>query len=227
MRILHVTDLHSYAPWFRWVAAQAPSYDLVCLTGDMLNLRELNVDAETQMESARALLGAIPGPLALCSGNHDQHTDRNGHDANWIKSLRRDRLWIDGDAFQLSGYRFRCIGWCDPIPWVMQDEIVLMHAPPFGAKTSMVAGGVSFGDEDARRICELNAKIAPRLLLGGHVHSPLQFHDMIVRTITLNPGHGRHRKIPNHMIIDLKEGTAEHRQATASGMRSRMIRFCS
>jgi hypothetical protein len=39
MRILHVSDFHFNKRWFDWLATQAPECDLICHTGDFLDLR--------------------------------------------------------------------------------------------------------------------------------------------------------------------------------------------
>lgn len=57
------------------------------------------------------------------------------------------------------------------------------------------------------------------------MHSALRFYDVVGHTTTLNPGQGDHPKIPNHIILDLRECPAEYRQATASGSTSGTIRF--
>lgn len=221
--ILHVTDFHSYAAWFDWLIAESPRYDLVCLTGDILNLGDLSSEVDNEIDAALTRLAAVRTPLALCSGNHDLHYLSGQDRAQWMRSLRRKNVWIDGDAFWFCDYRFRCIGWCDPVPQRTQDDFWLMHAPPFGAKTSMVAGGISHGDEEARDVCL--AGDGPRFTLGGHVHRALGFWGILHETVSINPGRGDNPEIPNHIVLDLKTHMMVHHQATLSGVKPTKFNF--
>lgn len=222
MKILHVSDLHSHVAWFAWLIAQT-DYDLICLTGDILNLGDLSSEIDREIDTALNRLVEIRTPLAMCSGNHDLHYLGGQDRAQWMKSLRRNNVWIDGDAFWFCDYRFRCIGWCDPVPRDSRDDLWLMHAPPFGARTSMVAGGISHGDEEARDVC-LSGE-GPRFTLGGHVHRPLGFWGALHETVSLNPGRGDNNEIPNHIVLDLKKQTMTHHQATSSGVRPTTFKF--
>jgi uncharacterized protein len=38
MKILLTADPHFRTDWFRWLMTQAPSYDLVCIAGDLLDM---------------------------------------------------------------------------------------------------------------------------------------------------------------------------------------------
>ena len=49
MKLLFTADLHFRIHWFRWLIEQAPSYDLVCIAGDLLDMFK----SETRMEQAR------------------------------------------------------------------------------------------------------------------------------------------------------------------------------
>lgn len=215
MNILHVSDLHSNAAWFDWLIAESPKHDLICLTGDILNLGDLSSEIDREIDTALTRLAAVRTPLALCSGNHDLHYLAGQDRAQWMRSLRRKNVWMDGDAFWFCDYRFRCIGWCDPVPQGTNDDFWLMHAPPFGARTSMVAGGISHGDEEQRDTCL--AGEGPRFTLGGHVHQPLGFWAALHETISLNPGRGDHPDLPNHIVLDLHARTMTHHRATESG----------
>jgi len=222
MKILHVSDLHSHLAWFDWLIAQT-NYDLICLIGDILNLGDLSSEIDREIDAAMNRLAEIRTPLAMCSGNHDLHYLGGQDQAQWMKSLRRKNVWIDGDAFWFRDYRFRCVGWCDPVPRGARDDFWLMHAPPFGAKTSMVAGGISHGDEEAREVCLLGD--GPRFTLGGHVHRALGFSGVLHETVSLNPGRGDNPEIPNHIVLDLKTQTTTHHQATLSGVKPTTFNF--
>ena len=38
MKILLLADLHSIAPWYRWVSAEAQHFDLVYIAGDLIDM---------------------------------------------------------------------------------------------------------------------------------------------------------------------------------------------
>lgn len=202
--------------WFDWLVAESPHYDLVCLTGDILNLGDLSSEVDREIDTAVACLAEIKTPLALCSGNHDFHYLSGQDQAQWMQSLRRKNVWMDGDTFRFCDYRFRCIGWCDPVPRGTSDDFWLMHAPPFSARTSTVAGGVSHGDEEARDVCL--AGEGPFMALGGHVHWPLGFWSVLNETISLNPGKGDNFACPNHIVIDMRKHTMAHHKGNLLGM---------
>ena len=72
MNLLITADLHLRLHWFRWLIEQAPNFDLVCITGDLLDMFK----SETWMEQAREITRLVREladivPVALCSGNHD------------------------------------------------------------------------------------------------------------------------------------------------------------
>jgi Icc-related predicted phosphoesterase len=72
MKLLLTADLHYRIHWFRWLIEQAPSYDLVYIAGDLLDIFK----SQTRLEQAREITRLIREqadlvPVALCSGNHD------------------------------------------------------------------------------------------------------------------------------------------------------------
>ena len=81
MKLLLTADLHYRIHWFRWLIEQAPSYDLVCIAGDLLDMFK----SETRMEQAREIGRLIREladivPVAVCSGNHDNAGRLVSHD---------------------------------------------------------------------------------------------------------------------------------------------------
>ena len=81
MKLLLTADLHYRLHWFRWLIEQAPSYDLVCIAGDLLDMFK----SETRSEQAREITRLIRKladlvPVTLCSGNHDNAGRLVSHD---------------------------------------------------------------------------------------------------------------------------------------------------
>ncbi len=215
--ILHVTDIHTHTDWLKWLVKVSPGYGLICLTGDTLNLGAIDTDPAEQVAKVVPYLKRIRAPLAIVSGNHDELPLVGFESATWLRELRAEDVWTDGDAFNLCGHSFRCVGWCDPWPGGLMADFLLAHAPPFGIPTSTVAGGVSHGSEVLREQCLLGG--GARWILSGHIHSPLAHWSRIRGSTSLNPGKGMHGSIPNHIVIDLAGRRVSHHGCTASGVR--------
>lgn len=213
MRLLHCSDFHGHEPWYRWLAQACPRYDLVCLTGDLIDLFARADHAEKIRRVSNHLL-KLPVPVALCSGNHDD-PDLLGA-ANWIKQLARDRLWKDGDRFSLHGHVFRCIGWGQPMPMVADPaEIWLVHAPPDDCATSQACHGINLGDFELGELCR--AGLGPRLALSGHIHEAVGWQAWVGRTWSFNPGYGLDPSRPHAIEIDLDRQLAFRLRPSATG----------
>jgi Icc-related predicted phosphoesterase len=208
MRILHCTDLHASDAAYCWLINQSSRYDLVCLSGDSLDLNPYRLP-EGQIERVVARINQITVPVAICSGNHDNFPAYDGRlaDARWMQGLKRPMLWMDGEKFEIEGHRFRIFPWMGAVPpSADQDEIWLMHAPPDLSPTSIVRGGVDFGDFSLGELCRSSA--GPRLILSGHVHDRVSWIAKIGRTWCLNPGCDPKASVPNHIAIDLSRSHA-------------------
>src|SRR6266481_4798029 len=150
MKLLITADLHLRLHWFRWLIEQAPNFDLVCITGDLLDMFE----SETRLEQAREItrlvreLAAIV-PVALCSGNHDNAGRLVSHDRasvyGWFIELgTHPNIITDGSTRKLENLIVTAIPyhcsrqeksiWLDRgatirkqtgMPWIL-----LHHVPP-------------------------------------------------------------------------------------------------
>jgi predicted MPP superfamily phosphohydrolase len=108
MKLLLTTDLHFRLDWFRWLKEQAPNYDLVCITGDLLDMFE----AKSTREQAREVTKIIREladivPVAVCSGNHDNAGGLISHDRaslyKWLVDLSaRPNIITDGATRKLE-----------------------------------------------------------------------------------------------------------------------------
>jgi Icc-related predicted phosphoesterase len=209
MRILHCTDFHANLGWFHWLAQAAPHYDLVCLSGDLLDMGFPKTIPHQQAE-IKAVLGAIATPLAICSGNHDMvHSEHHPEGALWVRDLKRQNVWVDGDRFRLGGHHFHCQSWNEPIPPARSGEIWIIHAPPEGCAVAVSKYAGDVGDFEFSQLC-LNAG-GPRLALCGHVHSPQRWHSLVGVTRIFNPGCNATDPWPAHVVFDLAAGTATRR----------------
>lgn len=223
MKILHVSDLHAHGPWYAWLVQKAPKYDLICLTGDLVDFGDVNGASDEQVDTVLNHLTQLQAPYALCSGNHDLIPEPGYDTAQWTEPLRKKNVFLDRSVFWFQDYKFRCVPWCDPVPADAKDDFWLIHAPPYGAHTSIVPGGVSFGCEELRDVC-LSGR-GPRFALSGHVHESVGYWSMLHHTISLNPGKGNHPTVPNHVVIDMQAQRVTRHQATLAGITSSSFGF--
>lgn len=196
MQILHASDLHSVTAWFDWLVRVAPLYDLVCLSGDLLD-RGAAQRIDRQVKTVSGLLNSIRTPIAICSGNHC--CDEEG--GAWLQALRRKNLWVDGDRFLLGGHSFYCHPWNEPIPRANGAEIWVIHCPPAGSMTAVTANGEDRGDFEFAEVCASGN--GPRLAFCGHVHHPKAWHARLGATLVFNPGIVS-MDIPAHVVADLE-----------------------
>lgn len=201
MRILHCSDLHADDASFHWLVEQSERFDLVCLTGDLLDMNPYRLPPG-QIDRVVGYIRQITAPVAICSGNHDNFSgdDPRLVDAAWLQELRGPRVWVDGDRFAWCGQKFRVFPWIASIPAsASPDEIWLIHAPPDLSPTSIVRGGPGFGDFELGELCRSEA--GPRLVLSGHVHDRQAWCAKIGRTWSLNPGRPNSAGSPNYISI--------------------------
>lgn len=206
MRILHVSDLHARESQLRWVVNESKEYDLVCISGDLLDLNAYR-RFDGQIERTVAALKDIRVPLALCSGNHDSLAGEGAklEDARWLRDLKGEMCWVDDDRFEFGGQQFRCVPWLAPVDPADENEIWLIHSPPDLLPTGITRGGVGWGDFSFGELCRNES--GPKLALSGHIHDPQSWRARIGRTWSLNPGTGE-GKTPPYITIDLGRGIA-------------------
>lgn len=209
-RILHTSDLHARIEWLRWLRRQAPAYDLVCIAGDLLDMKD-DRGLTRQMNAVGKLLQDFPVPLALCSGNHDMvHEDAAEPGRLWLAALRREKLWVDGDRFQLGGHGFCCLGWGNPVPPTHAEKIWITHAPPDRCGVGRNRRGQDLGDFELGEVCR--AQHGPSMVLCGHIHAPACWHAQMGRTLVLNPGQTEKASCPNHIVLDFRSSIAQLRR---------------
>jgi predicted MPP superfamily phosphohydrolase len=74
MKVLLISDLHLTLPWFEWLNTKAAAFDLICISGDFLDLfgQEPKPKQVAQVQGYLRHLASITN-LAFCSGNHDSY----------------------------------------------------------------------------------------------------------------------------------------------------------
>lgn len=204
MQILHVSDLHAQYGWYSWLKSEAPRYDLVCFTGDLLD-EVSRVPLAFQIREVCEWLQPIVTPLAICRGNHDVADDvrKNG---DWMRALAGDQRWIDVPRFSFGGYLFASCGWGVPLPADLAVDVVLAHAPPVGIAPARTRRGQDWGNLDWDGLLDGNGA-APRIILSGHVHDPEHWSARIGQTWIFNAGLSANNA-PNHVILDTERRIA-------------------
>ena len=236
MRLLFVADLHYSLKQFDWLVAQAGKYDVAAIGGDLLDLSSA-LDADVQIAIVEKYLGLLREKtrLIVCSGNHDGDS-RNAADesiAEWVRAAHGDRVYVDGDGFDLGNTRVTVCPWWDgqlsrnELQALLEREAAqvrgpwlwIHHAPPSGSRTSW-SGRKFIGDEYLRGWIY---RFQPTMVLSGHVHnSPFysegSWIDRVNATWVFNPG----RQIgpePTAITLDLDGMTAEWKSIEGCSVR--------
>ena len=228
MRILLVSDLHYSLPQLDWVVRVAPSFDLVVLAGDQLDIGStVPLDVQSVVILRYLSLLQAAGRVAVCSGNHDlTGPDAQGEQsALWLAEARAAGVPSDGDSVVVGDTLVTICPWWDgplgrqaldarlaaeasrrPARWIW-----VYHWPPLGSPTCWT-GRRDYGDAD---LAAWIGRHQPDIVLTGHVHeSPFKpagaWADRIGRTWVFNAGR-QMGPAPAHIAIDLQAGSAAWR----------------
>ena len=225
MRLLLVSDLHYSLPQLDWLVQVAPSFDLVVLAGDQLDIGSaVPLDVQSVVILRYLSLLQAAGRVAVCSGNHDlTGPDVQGEQsALWLAEARADGVPSDGDSFVVGDTLVTVCPWWDgplgrqaldarlaadavrrPARWIW-----VYHWPPLGSPTCWT-GRRDYGDAD---LAAWIGRHQPDIVLTGHEHeSPFKpagaWADRIGNTWVFNAGR-QMGPVPAHIAIDLQAGSA-------------------
>jgi Icc-related predicted phosphoesterase len=225
MRLLLVSDLHYTLPQLDWVVRVAPSFDLVVLAGDQLDISStVSLDVQSVVILRYLSLLQQAGRVVVSSGNHDlTGPDAKGEQAAlWLAEARAAGVPTDGESLRVGDTLFTICPWWDgpegraaldaqldqaalrrPARWIW-----VYHWPPLGSPTCWT-GKRSYGDPD---LVAWIQKHRPDAVLTGHVHeSPFKptgaWADRIGATWVFNAGR-QIGPVPAHIEIDLADGSA-------------------
>jgi Icc-related predicted phosphoesterase len=225
VRILLVSDLHYSLPQFDWVVRAAPSFDLVVLAGDQLDINStVSLNAQAVVILQYLLLLHSSGHVAVSSGNHDlTGPDAQGEQAAlWLAEARAAGVPTDGESLLIGDTLVTICPWWDgpagraalevqlaadatrrPARWVW-----VYHWPPLGSPTCWT-GKRHYGDADLVGWIDQHR---PDLVLTGHVHEPPfkpngAWADRIGDTWVFNAGH-QIGPVPARIEIELTAGSA-------------------
>lgn len=207
MTILHVTDFHFNKRWFDWLLHRAPAHDLVAMSGDMLDLTAATPHRR-QIEWVSDWLNDFPRPISLGSGNHDLEWDDAAErwtPAYWLRRIDNPNVWTDGQRIGLAGVSILNLG-ATTRPKGGAADVWVVHAPPSGTAVATRSNGADAGDPD---LVSAARRYAPRLVLSGHVHHPLSWHEHRDGTLFLNPGCDAETRFPNHILVQPESGRSE------------------
>jgi Icc-related predicted phosphoesterase len=228
VRILLVSDLHYTLPQLDWVVRSAPSFDLVVLAGDQLDISSpVSLDAQSVVLLRYLALLNAAGTVAISSGNHDlTGPDAGGEQsALWLAEAKSAGVPTDGDSLSLGDTLVTVCPWWDgplgraaleaqlaadaarrPKRWIW-----IYHWPPLGSPTCWT-GKRHYGDADLNGWIE---RFRPDVVLTGHVHeSPFKrdgsWADRIDDTWVFNAGR-QIGPVPCHVEVDFAKDTAHWR----------------
>lgn len=228
MQILLVSDLHYTLPQLDWVVRVAPTFDLVVLAGDLLDISStVSIDAQSVVILRYLSLLQAAGRVVVSSGNHDlTGPDASGEQsALWLNEARGLGVPTDGDSLLLGDTLVTVCPWWDgPVGRVaLQAQLTndaqrrparwvwVYHWPPMDSPTCWT-GRRHYGDADIRSWID---QFKPDLVLTGHVHEPPfkpdgAWADRLGDTWVFNAGR-QIGPVPAHIEIDLAAGSASWR----------------
>jgi Icc-related predicted phosphoesterase len=220
MRILLVSDLHYSLPQFDWVVNACPSFDVVVIAGDCLDIKSpVPLDAQSVVILRYFAMIHASTCLVVSSGNHDLiGPDASGEQsALWLEEAREAGITTDGDSLEFEDSLLTACAWWDgshgcasvaaqmaadslrrPAHWLWA-----YHWPPLGSPTCWT-GRRDYGDTKLGGWID---EYRPDFVLAGHVHqSPFtpggSWADRIGETWVLNAGN-QIGHVPARIEIDL------------------------
>lgn len=234
MRYLVASDLHYSLRQLDWIADQAPQFDAVVLSGDLLDAAG-GADLNAQIELFIAYLRQLAGTTVVVanSGNHDLTVRRADGEktAGWMQDIGAGVV-TDGSCVQVGPDLVSSCAWwegeatrreveqqLDRDARVERDGLWIWayHSPPDRSPTAW-SGHRYFGDDVLNGLVERHR---PDVVLAGHVHeAPYRtdggWHDRIGGTTILNAGR-QTGPIPAHIMVDSERRTASWWSLAGSG----------
>ncbi|ABV38245.1 metallophosphoesterase [Shewanella sediminis HAW-EB3] len=205
MKLLHVSDLHFNQAQFEWVSEQASHYDVLCISGDLLDDSwHQTASSEEQIDWITQWTLTLQLPTFICSGNHDQLQLENNEQpsAHWLRNLKSNQLYLDNNIIDLGSYRFGCIPYENPNFHHFRDcDVLLHHVPPSKLKVAK-QGGDDWGCPDIRAAIQFG-ELQAKYILCGHVHHPKARFSKFKNKFISNPGNNPSSEKPNFNSINL------------------------
>lgn len=226
MRLLFVADLHYTLKQFDWLTANAASFDVAVIGGDLLDLGS-GLDIDVQIVVVEKYLARLcrQTRLLVSSGNHDgdARSAANESICNWLHGLKDARLFVDGDSVEIGNVLITICPWWDgPVSRSEVERLLakdasrikgrwiwIHHSPP--DKSPVSWAGKKFGGDEF--LVEWIQRHEPDLVLCGHIHNaPFaakgSWIDRLGKTWVFNPG----KQIgpnPTYLVFDLEKMSVE------------------
>ena len=200
MQIWLTGDLHFNKEQFEYLYNKQSSYDLLCLSGDLLS--GASDDYQEQTRWVADFLRGFSKPLLIASGNHD--LDELG-ECDWLHELKSPNIYVDEQKPVFNGIRFGIVPHIAPEYARFADcNILLTHVPPQNTDTSSQQQGELRQDWGDFELYDLLASraLSPSYVLCGHVENPISPIAKIANTTIINPGTAHNN--PKPKIYPLK-----------------------
>jgi len=237
VRVLLVSDLHFDLHKLDHLLARvldpADEIDVVVIAGDLLNIAA-TLPLDTQIAITLTYLERLAAqvPTMICSRNHNlEHRLASGEKATrWMHEARASGVHVDGDSFDLDGWRLTACAWWEGPETLAALEASLddagrgrpprwlwaYHGPPEGPLSW--TGSRHHGDPELPRLLEAHQ---PDLVLCGHIHqAPFTADGSWVErrggTWLFNAGHER-GPLPTSIELDLQADRASWRSSAGRG----------
>jgi len=155
---------------------------------------------EAVTEQYARLFAAMPEPAYVTPGNVDVPS-------MWAPHLRAGHTVVDGDVVDIGGWSFGFVGgglrtryrtpnelsdeeFAAKVEAVGAVDVLCSHIPPAIPDLTYDVGGRRF-ERGSEALLDAVRRTQPRLLLYGHVHSPLVPRGRVGRTECVSVGHFR------------------------------------
>ena len=197
MKILHATDLHFNQRWFKFIKDIESNFDVVCITGDFIDAFDEGGIAP-QIAYVSKWITNFTKPVFVCSGNHDVGL---AYEQEWLNDI--PNIYADNAVKEIDGVKFGCAPYLRPnYEKFTQCDVLLSHVPPAYTKASVCASGDDYGSEKLYNAISKRI-IAPKILLCGHIHSPLKNICRLKHTTIYNPGCDKNLKEPKIIVVEI------------------------
>ena len=167
LRVLHLTDLHSYSETKMnvniWTAVDDLAFDMAVITGDMILGREANELSELKAHLPGLTALAARVPTFFAAGNHDYHSLPEM--AALLESIGITVLQDQACTAAYNGTEFTVIGTLDAYHYQRLGGFDSLHE-------AMAEAGDGFRLvlSHQPQVFDEIAAYAPDLMLSGHTH---------------------------------------------------------
>jgi Icc-related predicted phosphoesterase len=225
--MLFVADLHYALKQFDWLIANAAKDDPIAIGGDLLSLSSA-LELDVQIVVVEKYLHRLSQRtrVLVSSGNHDLDACNPAGEgvARWLREIKTNNLFVDGDTVEFGGVRVTICPWWDgPVsraeveaqlareadnphhgPWLW-----LHHAAPAGSRVCWT--GRRFAGDEV--LLTWIKRFNPDMVLCGHVHNAPFYPkgswvDRIGKTWVFNPGR-QPGPCPARIVLDLDAQSGE------------------